>query len=68
MKSVFAVDYDDGKVRAVAGADVPASIPAHRQGVLRKAGVITLVRDPLDHDGNGRKGGSFPRTRRKVKP
>ncbi|EPR09874.1 hypothetical protein M527_07030 [Sphingobium indicum IP26] len=67
MKSVFTIDYDDGKVRAAAGDDVPAAVPSHRQRVLRRAGVIKAV-DPLDHDANGRKGGSRPRTRRKAKP
>lgn len=59
MKAIFTVDYNDGKIRAKAGAVVPDSIPAHRLGVLLKA-KMARVPDPLDHDGDGVRGGSLP--------
>ena len=57
--NVFAIDYDDGRVRAKAGDRVPNSIAAHRVAVLTKAKVI-VVRHPLDHDSDGVPGGSLP--------
>ena len=88
MRLVFAVDYNDGKVRAKADDVVPDSIPAHRIGVLTKAGMIKKPddpsphgeqieaiavaetegerdpRDPFDHDGDGKPGGSLPKRKR----
>ncbi|NML88755.1 hypothetical protein HHL26_06700 [Sphingobium sp. TB-6] len=58
MKFLFAVDYDDGKVKAKAGAVVPATIPSHRFKALRRSKLIVPAPDPLDHDGNGVAGGS----------
>lgn len=58
MRLIFAVDYNDGRIRAKAGRPVPASISAHRLGVLKRAKVI-VEPDPLDHDGDGKRGGSL---------
>ena len=57
MKLVFAVDYNDGTVRAQSGDEV-SGLPPHRIGVLRRARVIVAAPDPLDHDGDGQPGGS----------
>jgi len=57
MHLIFSVAYNDGRIIAEAG-DKVARLPDHRIGVLLKAGVIKQV-DPLDHDGDGRRGGSL---------
>lgn len=54
---IFAVDYADGRVAGKAG-DAVTGLPDHRLGVLVKAGVVRVI-DPLDHDGDGVKGGSL---------
>lgn len=47
MSMIFAVDYNDGKVRASAGDDVPHHIPAHRLAILKRARVIEDKPDEL---------------------
>ena len=61
--SPFDLQAVGGKVALPANGEVVAEFDADYLDLLRAARIVAVelvVRDPLDHDGDGRKGGSLP--------
>lgn len=59
--SPFDLQATTGKVLLPAFGEVEAEFASDYLALLRSARTVDVIDHPLDHDGDGRKGGSKPR-------
>lgn len=64
--SPFDLNTTTGKVLLPAFGEVEADFDPDYLQLLRKARTVEVIDHPLDHDGDGRKGGSKPRKKHKA--
>lgn len=62
--SPFDLNTTTGKVVLPAFGEVEADFEPNYLQMLRQARTVDVIDHPLDHDGDGRKGGSKPRRKK----
>lgn len=63
--SPFDLQAVSGKVRLAAFGEIEADFEPEYLAMLRRARTVEVIDHPLDHDGDGKKGGSKPGRKKK---
>jgi hypothetical protein len=63
--SPFDLQAASGKVRLAAFGEIEADFEPEYLAMLRRARTVEVIDHPLDHDGDGKKGGSKPGRKKK---